>query len=687
MAVPHVVRKPRVNMTTGDAVDVSSWTEVDISALSEPVCAQFLARKRAINMYLDGLSAKYIRAETGLDIKQIYKIIFDRCLALDENGVPWGWRGVIPYFRIQSYKRKTPPILKEYGAGASGALSWVFGSPECIGLEDRFVKKILSQPKGMRGVRRNNLYLYKWLINELRSIGLEERNEWPFNAEKLGYVSILEYIKRTIKSNAKKALVIYGGSDAVKKGLAGDGADRPVFKLFDRVECDAHKLDARMVVRIPSPHGGFENRKINRIWIVVIIEVASRAILGYYLSMGRECSAEDVLRAVKRALILSPRKKGLVDLPINGALPSEHNSNFLGVCWNEFSVDGALANVCQKITSKIEGVVGAKILSPMHPGSFSVRRSKDDRPFIERFFELLAGRTFHRLSVTTGNDLHDKVRNNPEVKADELCFQLEFAEELLDAVIANYNATPHWGIGYRTPLEQMDLLYAQDPLRFRRADPIDVRSLCSVRKLCTLLGGEMSGRRPYFNFESARYSAEWIVLRLDLLGKKLWLSLEDEDDARLATVSTESGVILGVVRAAPPWNLSPHTIFIRSSIRRLAKRRMLYITNECDAVEEFIKFCERLENKKLPAHAAYLEARRVFREHADRMADYESEHKYGGKHALPPKNLNAETDNSSCRVKSSIVARSEPLTKSTVENKKRKENGAKAPVMRKAKIW
>lgn len=48
----------------------------------------------------------------------------------------------------------------------------------------------------------------------------------------------------------------------------------------------------------------------------------------------------------------------------------------------------------------------------------------------------------------------------------------------------------------------------------------------------------MTGRRPYFNFESARYSAEWIVLRLDLLGKRLWLSLEDEDDARLATVST-----------------------------------------------------------------------------------------------------------------------------------------------------
>lgn len=30
----------------------------------------------------------------------------------------------------------------------------------------------------------------------------------------------------------KKSLEIYGGPDAVKKGLAGDGVDRPVLKLF-----------------------------------------------------------------------------------------------------------------------------------------------------------------------------------------------------------------------------------------------------------------------------------------------------------------------------------------------------------------------------------------------------------------------------------------------------------------------
>lgn len=63
-----------------------------------------------------------------------------------------------------------------------------------------------------------------------------------------------------------------------------------------------HKLDSRMVVMLPSPHGGEEARKIHRLWVVVLIEVASRAVLGYHLSLGRECSAEDVLRAVKRAL-------------------------------------------------------------------------------------------------------------------------------------------------------------------------------------------------------------------------------------------------------------------------------------------------------------------------------------------------------------------------------------------------
>lgn len=64
---------------------------------------------------------------------------------------------------------------------------------------------------------------------------------------------------------------------------------------FERVECDAHKLHARVVFLLPL-------RMIHGLWVIVLIEMASRVVFGYYLSLRRECSAEDVPRAVRYAL-------------------------------------------------------------------------------------------------------------------------------------------------------------------------------------------------------------------------------------------------------------------------------------------------------------------------------------------------------------------------------------------------
>ncbi|MBK7424630.1 MAG: hypothetical protein IPJ48_16930 [Propionivibrio sp.] len=238
------------------------------------------------------------------------------------------------------------------------------------------------------------------------------------------------------------------------------------------------------------------------------------------------------------------------------------------------------------------GYCGARILKPQDPTSYSSRRSLDDRPFIESFFGQLAAGGFHKLSTTTGSNPKDKKGYDPDVAAKETNFQLEYAQELLDTLIANYNATPHSGLGSRTPLEQLDFLTLRRSAPLRIADAGNVERMVGVRKLCTLLGGVATGRRPHFNFSNARYSAEWLCLRTDLIGKTFWLHLENEDDARFASVSTKNGVYLGTIRAAPPWHRTPHTLFIRQAIRTLDKRRLLHISNDCDPIEELIRYAE-----------------------------------------------------------------------------------------------
>ena len=132
-----------------------------------------------------------------------------------------------------------------------------------------------------------------------------------------------------------------------------------------------------------------------------------------------------------------------------------------------------------------------------------------------------------------------------------------------------------------------------------------LRRLVSIRKLCTLKGGVSTGRRPYFQFANARYSAEWLVLRTDLIGKLLWLQLEDEDDARFVSVSNERGEFLGVLRAAPPWHRLPHTLYMRQAIRALEKRRAVHLSGQCDAVEELIRYAET-DMMGIVYHANYL---------------------------------------------------------------------------------
>lgn len=616
---------PRIGARRGHivAVDATLWPDVDHDALPAERRAQYLNRRKAVTMYLAGASDAELKHSTGLTRSNVYRIITDRCMAQNPDGTLMGWRGALPFYRVTSYRRQTAPAVRsQAGGGTVGALQWLFESPGGADLEARFRKHILGKLPKLAATRRPKQELFTWFIKELRAAGLEARGDWPFNVEKLGYVSVCKFIDKVMDENPRRQRQLLGGDEAQRKARAGDGADRPQLRVFQRVECDAHKLDSRMIVLIPSPHGGHESRKIRRLWVIVIIEVESRAVLGYHLSLHPECNAEDVLRATKRALTRwAPRTlQWSENAYVDGAgLPSCRHERYVGACWDEFSVDGAMANICTRVERQLREVVGSTLLKPQDPNSYTSRRSKDDRPFIESFFGRLAKGGFHRLSTTTGSRPTDKRGADPDQAAAETQFQLEYAEELLDTLIANYNARPHSGLGWRSPLAQLDFLTNREPERIRHADPGDVRRMVGIRKQCTLKGGVSSGRRPYFNFENARYSAEWLVLRTDLIGKLHWLQLEDEDDARYVSVSTDRGEFLGVVRAAPPWHRSPHTLYMRQAIRGLEKRRKLHLTGQCDAVDELIRYAEGSQDKKLPPHPAYLEARRVLQQHAEAL--------------------------------------------------------------------
>lgn len=356
--------RPQILGDTWDHPDLSQWCQVDVAALSEDRQVQFLKRKRAIELYLDGATDAELQQATGLKRRNVYRLITDRCLSQAEDGTIQGWRGALPHMRVKEYARKSMPTVNEWGEGAVGSLQWLFSTASGAEIEAKFRKQILEKTRALEAPKRSKQVHFRWFIEELRARGYEKRGEWPFNVARMGYQTICTFVDKVLDEHPTRKIEILGGETAKRKAKAGDGVDRPVMRVFDRVECDAHKLDCRMVVLIPSPHGGFESRKIHRLWVIVLIEVESRVVIGYYLSLRKECSAEDVLRAIKKALTRwSPIEMQFSDRAyiLGAGLPSYHAERYFGACWDEFSVDGAMANICKRVETPIQEIVGARI--------------------------------------------------------------------------------------------------------------------------------------------------------------------------------------------------------------------------------------------------------------------------------------------------------------------------------------
>lgn len=599
--------------------DISVWPTPDEGALAGDARTRYLGRKQGVKLYLAGGTEASIRGASGLSRKQIYRLVTERCLAIHpDDGLIYGWRGLIPGLRIRPYSRTKLVKVDAFGYGAAGAMGVIFEAhPE---LRGNFDKRILTSApdKSLGPVRRSRQAHWKWFLDELRRLGYEKRKEWPFNTSSNGYSSVCRYIDKVYAENPEQAAEVIGGPDLRRKLKTGDGVERPIDSLFQRVEMDAHKLDGRFCVVVPQVTGGFVTRIIHRIWVIVILEIMSRAVLGYRFCMGREVSKDDVLRTIKSALTKWHRRTisfGTEPYIEGAGLPSGVLEDLVGACWRETSVDGALAGKCAHVRSVLKDVVGSDLIEP--DTGFSVRRSKDDRPFIETFFRRLGSGGFQRMTNTTGKDPKAKGGRKPDEIAISSQFQVEYAEELLDVLIANYNATPHTSLGYRSPLAYLEFMRSRIAHPLRTADSAAVEAILSFRKRCPVKGGLKEGRRPYVNFMGARYSSDVLANRHDLVGKEVWVINHREDDARVVLCSTLNGVPLGPLRAAPPWHRLPHSLSVRQAITALARKRMFQIASNADGVEAFLEFVESQPGGKLPIHPAYLEARRILTQHTE----------------------------------------------------------------------
>lgn len=581
--------------------DLATWPSVKTDAWSAKRRSLFERLEGAIRSYFGGGIVKEICQRYNISRQEFYRYL-RRCLDTHRDGQIYGWRGIIPYARQKSYQRRKPAKSHQRSTGGnSGAFNQLLDLYPDIaeGIQNRLLKELPEE--AVHEPRIPLMAILKWFLNACKRKGLTAK-DYPFCTNSLGRTALWKHLKTLMNLHPEKVIKSRYGKHAGRRWRStGHGPSvEKVTRPFERVQFDGHRLDMNCVVLVPHTHGDLIELALGRLWLLAIVDVYSRTILGYHVSLNAEYNTEDVLQCAKSAII--PWKPRALSIPglqyaYGGGLPSGVIPKLSWVLFDELCYDNAKANLAERAVNKITSVLGCAI----NPGPVE---SPERRGIIERVFALLEEAGFHRFPSTTGSHPQDPRRNHPQAQAERLRITLDHLLEIIDLVIARYNATPHSGIGYKSPLDVMQH-FADDDNSLIRTLPEDQRGklgLLDIEFTKTVRGDLKTGRRPYVDCEGARYRNDLLSRSPELIKTKLTLVM-DPEDARLVTAYLPNGAELGVLVANSFWGIRPHTLEIRKAILSLKKKKLIYLTESQDPIPVYLDYLAGSKKGKSAARA------------------------------------------------------------------------------------
>jgi putative transposase len=578
-------------------LDLNNWPTVLVELLTPHQQKIFTQRKLAIDMYFKGCTHEEINASTGFERSQVSRVV-KRCLSLDESGLIWGYRGLLPQKNLITYQRKSISSEDQQSTKLTGAFNFLLDKYPSIrdAIDDYYFRR---RNKSVTDPIIKMKHLHRHFLDACRSAKINIQ-EYPFNTKDLARRSLYRYTKKLELNNPKEAAKRYGSETERRFKSEVSGQKNAVYieRPFQRVEFDAHTIDAIIAIKFKNIHGDEVVEIMERIWLLTIIDVATRVTLGYHICVSPQYAASDVLECIRNAIMPHQNKTLTIPglkLPEKGGFHSILIPQIEWALWDEFSYDNGKANLASIVSSRLTEVVGCHV----NPGPVS---TPERRGIIERFFGLLEENGFQRLVNTTGSNSRDPKRKNPEKKAIKYEITIEEIEQLTEVLIANYNLEPHSALGYLSPLEVMEQRITQRDM-LPRIKPEDERnqddflSFITKRKVC---GSLKNGKRPYITFEGVTYRNEILSRNLNLIGEELNIVV-NINDLRVVRAFLSDGTEFGYLTAMGKWGITPHTLSMRKQINKLVYRKMLYISQMDDPIECYQRYLEEeAEKKKKP---------------------------------------------------------------------------------------
>lgn len=239
--------------------DLLTWPAVDQLALDDTERAVYRKKESAIRQFILNfeISVQEICRQNNIAPATLYRS-FERCIKRHPDGRIYGFRALVPYARIEPYKRtkqvnKGPSTGK---GGMSGALNMLIDKhpkiKEMLNKELRERNKPLGS--SVREVRKSIKRIHKKFLEACRAekIGLDE---YPFNQDYLGQRSLSSYLKNRAEQTSFELAAHDAGASRIGAGFptTDHAKPDPALNPFEVVEFDGHKIDLRLTLRVQDP--------------------------------------------------------------------------------------------------------------------------------------------------------------------------------------------------------------------------------------------------------------------------------------------------------------------------------------------------------------------------------------------------------------------------------------------------
>jgi putative transposase len=588
---------------------VSTWPSVPAEAVPEENRALFLRRLKACELYCAGqLGSRAIARTLGFSASQVQRFV-RAALTVQPDGQILGQRALIPYSNRRAYERS-----ETSDTGTAGLFTQLLKRyPE---VKRQIVTAYCQQGKRLKDIHRI-------MLVSLAAAGVTPE-EYPFNRRRRAAGALHRFCQSLQNERFRQIAFARYGRDAGRRADKTTAFEmaRHIIRPYTRIEVDGHRIDALFVLTIDGPDGVSRTVTLRRLVAISVIDVASRAILGFSLCLNHTESQSDLLTAIERSLSDAPplhiTESGLSPRAGSG-LPAHLVPNCSFRLPDEIAFDNSLAACSLPWQDRLAEHLQCRV-------NVGTAGAPEGRAIIESYHKKLTENGYQRLPSTTGSSARSPKRRAPEAKAHHYHLTLSAAEQLLQVIIGEYNNTVH-GTTHCTPLDYIRRWDTGEGL-IRRL-PKCARTLDFLYQRTSRLpvrGGVKTGMRPYLQFLGARYRNEQLANSGQLTGTYLTVCYDCRNIA-LMRLFLPNGEPLGIVRAQGRWGLSPHSLKTRRAILLLEKSGMLAPIT-ADPIETYLAhLADAARNRRAAAN----ELVRVKRERSEPVEASE-----GGERHEPP---------------------------------------------------